>query len=70
MNISILILTKFKYLFNKIYQKWIPKSELKDKKEAECGKKYSSIKSTLFLRYKTSNLKLPASSPLNNINNP
>lgn len=59
MNISILILTKFKYLFNKIYQKWIPKSELKDKKEAECGKKYSSIKSTLFLRYK--NFLLPTS---------
>ncbi len=30
MNINVLFLTKFKWLFNKNYQKMIPNSELKD----------------------------------------
>ncbi len=38
MNISSLFLTKFKYLFNKNYQKLILKSELKKKRKAIRGR--------------------------------
>ncbi len=68
MNINDLFLTKFKCLFNKNYQKIISKSELKDEKRKL--KKYTSIKSILFLPSKTSCFLPPVSGPLNNINNP